>query len=680
MRLARALLLKRSCLRARGRGHGDGDAGHSETLPPPSALPRASLWLTNALLLPTAALCYCSTLVAIDGVEQLHSRVAGLGSCIVASALLTTVAAALALLLWRSYAPAQRLVLAGAAAACAGTATVWTWATWGTNLWRHGAYVLIGFAFFLVVFSLVLGTVVLSWLAGRNRRWRPVAVVLVLLGVCAVVLVCHRLERGKRMWHVGMFGRSPLLSATRCPLPEPSVDWSALWPSAVVRPMTDRPCQTYPGVREARFTEEGWFSMACSSGTVLVFPSIEWSFPDQRYLDDDYLSDGMLAMTAVLPYLGEPVRVNSSVVVAQCGSARELVSRSPRNTTAVELSKTNARRSGRATASDSSSSSSSSSSSTETGAGTGKLPQMNVLLVMIDAISRRKGYELLPRMHRAIETSASRGFEAFQFFRYNSVAGWTIANLAKLWARTKSNSSMWEQIRSAGFVSSYVTEGCFWDDNVDQRGFIDYVPMGPFCMREYQPPKGEGLKRGPYAMYRRCLVGKMVSTHVLHLLDEFWGAYHDVPKFSWTYFYEGHEPTGNVIQQIDAELSDLVSGRVVDLNNTAVVVFSDHGQHGDLPYLLKTESGVLDNKLPLLYMMLPQHVLRARPDLRDNLRANEQLLLTASDLRETLTHLVWGAWPNAASLDGHHSLLTRMPDRDCREAAVGEHCACSRSP
>jgi hypothetical protein len=96
----------------------------------------------------------------------------------------------------------------------------------------------------------------------------------------------------------------------------------------------------------------------------------------------------------------------------------------------------------------------------------------------------------------------------------------------------------------------------------------------------------------------------------------------DVPKFFWTGFIEAHEPSGEVISLVDADLEAHL--RWMDesgaLANTAIAIISDHGLHMGYWFTLKLEQAVLENKLPVCHLILPRSLLDAVPGTREHLK------------------------------------------------------------
>jgi len=100
---------------------------------------------------------------------------------------------------------------------------------------------------------------------------------------------------------------------------------------------------------------------------------------------------------------------------------------------------------------------------------------------------------------------------------------------------------------------------------------------------------------------------------------------------------EAREPTLEVISTLDDGLATFITSayETGKLNNTALILLSDHGsQHG--PYYILSKAGQAEYKLPLLTMLLPNQWLERNPTAKKNLYHNQQALITAYDIYKTL--------------------------------------------
>jgi hypothetical protein len=261
----------------------------------------------------------------------------------------------------------------------------------------------------------------------------------------------------------------------------------------------------------------------------------------------------------------------------------------------------------------------------------------------------------------AATTSTS---EIFQFFRYHAVSKTTKVNVQAMFvgaqgdAQSHERSVLWEQFSRNGFVTAHIDNSCQdFSAKYQQRTSRiahEFVPL--FCDPEYYlPGKHHGLWHGPFAVRRRCLKGEHVHSYLFEYLREFSAAYTDVPTFAFTAFTEAHEPTGEVVGLLDADLhaylaelerNEALQRRgeldvdVPSLRNTAVLLVADHGLHLGLMSGLGVELVKYENMYALFDLVLPAWFLEQQPQLRRTLRANEQALVTPCDVFETLRSLI----------------------------------------
>eukprot|EP00727_Mastigamoeba_balamuthi_P009662 m51a1_g5318 hypothetical protein (869) ;mRNA; f:316471-321407 len=518
----------------------------------------------------------------------------------------------------------------------------------GGTLERHGSFALAGFVtFFCAAAAAVAAVAAVRWALPAPRHRALVCLCCLALASAAF---CVLTARSRASWPAGLAGRR-VSASVGCAFDAPAWEAMALWPAFLLRLVTDKPCAGAGSRVPAAALDARGLRAGCAA-RVTAFPGDLASAPPSAGLDSRSFPGTVLARAASLRYatpgalLALPADATAALVECDGGGPRELLTRPRRDERAVAAAAEALRRAGN---------------------GTG----LDVLVVFVDALSRRLLPSLLPRTARALE--GTRTHEVFQFFRYHAVSQITGRNFYALWGRGPGGLSMWELARGSGYVSAYVTEQCEWKDHFDIRGRPDYWPLGPFCLPEYQPPHDDSLPMlGPYSFARRCIAGREVHKHAMALLSEWWGAHAGSRRLAWGVFMEAHEPSTNVVRQIDAELAQLVAGQTMDLSRAAVFLVSDHGPHGDLGFVLNQRAAMVDNSLPNFELLLPVGFLDSHPRVREALRSNEEALLTARDIRETIAHVLAGAWPNRATAEASraHSLFNALPARTCREADV----------
>jgi hypothetical protein len=275
--------------------------------------------------------------------------------------------------------------------------------------------------------------------------------------------------------------------------------------------------------------------------------------------------------------------------------------------------------------------------------------------------------------------------EAFQFLYYHGVNVNSALNYRAMLTRQddlhRMDWTFYNESRHRGFVSAFINDQCgSMPEHGVEYGHPDLAPIAPFCLPEYQPPHDESVTfHGPYSMRRRCLLGRRVHEYAFEYLGKFWRSYSDVAKFGIVLFIEGHEATYNVPPQLDDQLAGVIAGETLHTEDTVVVVASDHGSHIDAAFATHSESGVAENKWPVLFILVPRTLLRAHPELGASLRANEQSsLLSPYDLHATLSHLIAGSHPNDLATPRGASLLAgKIPPRSCHQLFIPQYfCGC----
>lgn len=127
-------------------------------------------------------------------------------------------------------------------------------------------------------------------------------------------------------------------------------------------------------------------------------------------------------------------------------------------------------------------------------------------------------------------------------------------------------------------------------------------------------------------------------------------------------------------------LKELKSSEI--LENTIVIFLSDHGMRfGDIR---KYFTGWLEERLPFLFISLPEKFKRKYPEFERNLRINQDRLVSPYDLHLTLRQILFlSGYKSNIEAEGCptcQSLFEEVPkDRKCFEAGIDDiWCACNR--
>ena len=118
------------------------------------------------------------------------------------------------------------------------------------------------------------------------------------------------------------------------------------------------------------------------------------------------------------------------------------------------------------------------------------------------------------------------------------------------------------------------------------------------------------------------------------------------------------------------------------LNNTIVMFFSDHGMR--FGGIRKFFTGWLEERMPFLFFWIPEKFKNDFPKLVENLKVNENRLISPYDLHVTMKHILklYGKYDgelSAESCDECQSLFNEVPhNRSCSDAAISKvWCGCS---
>lgn len=138
-----------------------------------------------------------------------------------------------------------------------------------------------------------------------------------------------------------------------------------------------------------------------------------------------------------------------------------------------------------------------------------------------------------------------------------------------------------------------------------------------------------------------CVGNRRVHTLSMDYLLQFMDNYEGAGRFASILFSGAKERTMTRVKTMDADLLALLQAfeRRSLFKSTAVVLISDVGVPLDAPYRTLSKAGQLESKLPLFQMILPRDLFRRHPEIEDNLRQNQNKLVTALDAHLTLKHL-----------------------------------------
>ena len=175
---------------------------------------------------------------------------------------------------------------------------------------------------------------------------------------------------------------------------------------------------------------------------------------------------------------------------------------------------------------------------------------------------------------------------------------------------------------------------------------------------------------------RQCAGGgRELHEVMLGYVEEFWAEYADAPRrWASVNTMVAHEHFMLRLPSLDADLAAAIRRlRDTVLQDTVLFLLSDHGTHGI--WYTDYEIGAAEHKLPFMYVVAPDWLMKARPDWRANLQTNQRRLVTVREVYHAMLRIA--AFPDDKA-GGPPSLLDPIPaGRTCRDAQIPEKwCAC----
>ena len=169
---------------------------------------------------------------------------------------------------------------------------------------------------------------------------------------------------------------------------------------------------------------------------------------------------------------------------------------------------------------------------------------------------------------------------------------------------------------------------------------------------------------------------------MLNWMRDLFDMYPSQPKFSFVFHSQYSHDSNNRLPYADDELLDFLKLMLQRgyFDRTMFILMSDHGAR--FSDVRKTYQGKLEERLPFMYIRMPNEFQKQHPSLMSNLRTNSHRLTTPFDLHETFEHLFefHSSDEYLPKSNRSYSLFQAIPEsRTCSQAQVEQHwCACLR--
>ena len=277
----------------------------------------------------------------------------------------------------------------------------------------------------------------------------------------------------------------------------------------------------------------------------------------------------------------------------------------------------------------------------------------NVLILFFDTLSRahfhrkfQKTIKFLSKFSKYETNSTKKPMNIFEFFKYHSINTFTDPNIKAAYYGTISNKEKGihfaNYFKKCGYINTYCEKEVVLNEKKNYMHTIwDHEGLSLGCINAFY---NGVLITKKYSMIKKCLFGKQLFEYALDYLSSFWNAYYNQKKLFLFQSLDSHEPTGELIGHLDdifySFLKKFYSKGL--LKDTAILFFSDHGQHLNGPlYLTKSEDYQIERTFPLFLLIIPNYENLYKKNIYESIKINQQTFVTPFDIYNTLIYLVF---------------------------------------
>ena len=285
----------------------------------------------------------------------------------------------------------------------------------------------------------------------------------------------------------------------------------------------------------------------------------------------------------------------------------------------------------------------------------------NILFIFIDSLSKQHFKRKLKKTTKYIErfmkkNSKYEDYHAYQFMKYTTFDAFTQMSAQPMFYGEKmdpelSNGTLIiKYMKERGYITGQSIDLCSRELFVTMNNCLnkvefadfDHENVAMFCDANYYNRQNPyPYLQGGFSIIRRCLYGRDAFEYVLEYGQKFWEAYPDNKKFLRLGFIDAHERSEEVIKYMDEPLAEFLENLFNKklLENTAILFVSDHG-NGMYGYYrsIKADDFLFERTLAFWFMIL--HGYKDQEGI-NNLKENEQTLLTPYDIHDTLSDIIF---------------------------------------
>uniref|UniRef100_A0A8D8D653 (northern house mosquito) hypothetical protein n=1 Tax=Culex pipiens TaxID=7175 RepID=A0A8D8D653_CULPI len=320
---------------------------------------------------------------------------------------------------------------------------------------------------------------------------------------------------------------------------------------------------------------------------------------------------------------------------------------------------------------------------------------LSVLMIGIDSISRLNLIRAMP--HTAQHLYDTGWFELKGYNKiddntypnlmailtgYNNTLAYDVCNPRKV-GQLETCPFLWKYFADSGYVTAYAEdEASINTFNYHKFGFVKQPT--DYYLRPMALAAEKNLVKKLKNSLTFCLGYQHYADFIYQYALDFATFYKDEPNFGlfWTNTFSHNDISdpSSMDLRMKYYVEELQSRGI--LNNSMVIFFSDHGiRFGAVRSLL---TGWLEERLPFMFMWLPDWFKEEHPQIVQALKVNRNRLTNPYDLHATLKHVLELSeridnLPTPLSCPNCQSIFQEMPwNRSCEETSIAPHwCTCS---
>lgn len=319
--------------------------------------------------------------------------------------------------------------------------------------------------------------------------------------------------------------------------------------------------------------------------------------------------------------------------------------------------------------------------------------KLSVLLLGIDSVSRLNFIRSVPNTEKYLRETGWVRMNG-----YNKMGDNTFPNLmailtgqsqAQAYSRCKPTVPykldqcpfIWQNFRDAGYATAYGEDETSLNTfNYLKTGFVE--PPTDYYLRPYILACEKLLKAKKRFGLKYCTGPEASFDRILDYAIEFARAFLGLPYFGLFWTISVSHENANGLSSMDDQLLEKVKTleREGVLNDSMIVFLSDHGMRWGP--IRSTFVGWYEERLPFLYLWLPEWFREERPEAYPSLLINQHRLASPFDLYQTLRQVLELSGGRADPPSGCadcRSLLEPLPrERGCSDAGISSHwCTCT---